>query len=224
MKKLSSFWGFYSNVYDILNQFQPYQKHLDLMCFLLSPQKNHIYLDAGCGTGNLSIKINKVGAEVIGIDYSNEMLARASEKNKGVRYEFADLDKEFNFNDDFFDGVVSNNVIAYLKNPRKMMAEVYRVLKPGSFFIVATLKDNWSPIHIYTEHYKQKGMVDTLRIFFPLLGLGICNAAIVKRIKDGAYHTYNQKSFAELMQSVGFSIEKVLFSYADQDVVIVGRK
>ncbi|WP_132029753.1 class I SAM-dependent methyltransferase, partial [Keratinibaculum paraultunense] len=39
-------------------------------------------LDVGCGTGNFSIKLAKMGCEVVGIDVSKEMLKVAEEKAK----------------------------------------------------------------------------------------------------------------------------------------------
>ncbi len=39
-----------------------------------------ILLDLACGTGNLSIEMNKLGHDVIGVDYSPEMLSEAMTK------------------------------------------------------------------------------------------------------------------------------------------------
>ncbi|TCS85230.1 methyltransferase family protein, partial [Keratinibaculum paraultunense] len=39
-------------------------------------------MDVGCGTGNFSIKLAKMGCEVVGIDVSKEMLKVAEEKAK----------------------------------------------------------------------------------------------------------------------------------------------
>ena len=41
-------------------------------------------LDAGCGTGNFSIKLAERGAHVTGIDLSTEMMAVAREKAVAV--------------------------------------------------------------------------------------------------------------------------------------------
>ncbi|AMP20963.1 hypothetical protein AZF37_07130 [endosymbiont 'TC1' of Trimyema compressum] len=43
---------------------------------LLKPQKGMRILDVGCGTGNFSIKLAKLGCEVTGIDVSEEMLKK----------------------------------------------------------------------------------------------------------------------------------------------------
>ena len=51
--------------------------------FLVSrvPQSAKTILDVGCGMGRLTAKLAKKGREVIGIDLSSEMIARAGEKS-----------------------------------------------------------------------------------------------------------------------------------------------
>ncbi len=44
---------------------------------LLAPQPGERILDVGCGTGQLTADIAKAGAQVIGLDYSSDMLADA---------------------------------------------------------------------------------------------------------------------------------------------------
>jgi len=191
---------------------------------LLNPKTDKIYLDVGCGTGNLAIKIHQTGARVIGIDYSIEMLDRARRKDENIRFEFADINKKLNFEDSFFDGVITNNVISYIENPNNMIREIYRVLKPKGKFIAATLRNNFSPYAVYKEHLKHVGLLHAFRIFFPLIGLGIHNMIILKKIKQNIYHTYDEKTFLNLIEQSGFTNIKILFSYANQDLVAVSEK
>jgi len=224
MKNTSNFWNYYSNVYDLLNQFYPYQKHLDLIYDLSAPQAGKLYLDAGCGTGNLAIKLSQAGANVIGVDYSDAMLVNARKKNKKIQFEFADLDAPLKFADNFFDGVASNHVIAFLKEPKNTLTEIYRILKPGAMFVAATLKDHFSPVAVYKEHLKHKGWLHTFRTILPLAGLSIASAVILKRIREGTYHVYNEKTFLCLLEQSGFTNIKILSSYTDQDLVAICRK
>ncbi len=43
--------------------------------------KRGILLDLACGTGTLSVEMSKLGYDVIGVDYSNEMLSEAMQKS-----------------------------------------------------------------------------------------------------------------------------------------------
>src|ERR687894_1987268 len=46
-------------------------------------------LDVATGTGDLAVALARRGAEVVGSDFSEGMLARAREKSSGVRWEQA---------------------------------------------------------------------------------------------------------------------------------------
>ena len=50
---------------------------------ILDVKKDEKILDLGCGEGTLAIKIQNQGANVIGIDLSEEMVLKA--KEKGIR-------------------------------------------------------------------------------------------------------------------------------------------
>jgi demethylmenaquinone methyltransferase / 2-methoxy-6-polyprenyl-1,4-benzoquinol methylase len=58
-------------------------------------------LDVATGTGDLAIKLRRRGCEVVGSDFSEEMLARAREKEPGIEWQWADAqalpyaDREF---------------------------------------------------------------------------------------------------------------------------------
>src|SRR3990170_1883280 len=104
-------------------------------------------LDVGCGTGNYTIELAKRGADVIGIDNSEEMVGLARRKAEGGRlkvfFQVADALK-LSFPDDSFDLIVSNGLLCFLKEPEKALMEMYRVLKPGGRLAVGVL-NKWSP-------------------------------------------------------------------------------
>ncbi len=75
-------YGIFSSVYDILTDNVEYEKIADTICSLL--HKNGVdgglLLDLGCGTGTLSLLLEKNGYDVIGVDASEDMLMVANEK------------------------------------------------------------------------------------------------------------------------------------------------
>ena len=94
-------------------------------------------LDAGCGTGLYTEWLLDQGADVVGVDVSEEMLARAREMT-GDRAEFhrASLGDPLDFAAaDSFDGVLSALVLDYVKEWREPFAEFARVLRPGGFLV-----------------------------------------------------------------------------------------
>ncbi|MCD4814382.1 ThiF family adenylyltransferase [bacterium] len=102
--------------------------------------KNKYILDAGCGTGNLAMRL-AADNRIIAIDSSAVMLGKAKEKLKNiksVRVEMGDI-TAIDFPVGEFEIVVSVNVLFNLENPRKAIQEAGRVLKSGGMFIVVSM-------------------------------------------------------------------------------------
>lgn len=69
--------------------------------------------------------------EIVGIDNSRNMLARASRKLKDKVQLFHMNGEMLLFPGEVFDYVILSHVIAVVEDPEKVLEEVYRVLKPG---------------------------------------------------------------------------------------------
>jgi len=104
-------------------------------------------LDVGCGTGNYTIELARQGADVIGIDNSEDMLAWARQKVKGERlkvdFQVADA-AHLPFSNSSLDIVISNGLLCFLKEPERALIEMHRVLKPRGRLVVGVL-NRWSP-------------------------------------------------------------------------------
>ncbi len=108
-------------------------KHGAALLDLLVPKPGERIIDLGCGTGHLTTKIAEAGAEVVGIDSSSEMVAEARSLYPNIRFEIADA-RDFAFAEPF-DGVFSNAVLHWVKEPEKAIACVQEALKPGGRFV-----------------------------------------------------------------------------------------
>ncbi|MCS7106382.1 MAG: methyltransferase domain-containing protein [Candidatus Aenigmarchaeota archaeon] len=99
-------------------------------------------LDAGCGTGRITVKLLEKGAKVFGIDISEKMLERARVKAKKFKkrceLKLASVYK-IPYPKNSFDMVVCNLVTSHLQNLKKAIAEMARVLKPKGFLIISDL-------------------------------------------------------------------------------------
>ncbi len=100
---------------------------------LLDVKPGERVLDLGCGTGPLTKKIKEHGAEVIGIDASEDMIAKAKENFTGVTFMVADA-ADFHF-DEPFDAVFSNAVLHWVHKADEAIKCVYNSLKPGGRFV-----------------------------------------------------------------------------------------
>jgi trans-aconitate 2-methyltransferase len=100
---------------------------------LLAPRATERILDVGCGTGHLTAKIAAVGARVVGIDRSDEMIATARRNYPELRFEVADAE-HFRF-DEPFDAVFSNAAIHWMKDQQGVAASIWQALNPGGRFV-----------------------------------------------------------------------------------------
>jgi ubiquinone/menaquinone biosynthesis C-methylase UbiE len=117
---------------------------------LLKPQAGMKILDVGCGAGKLSFLFNEYtqgGAEIVGGDFSEELLDKARARNKelgaSIDFQFLDFNKPFNFADDIFDLCTSAFAIYYASDLKFTFGEAHRVLKPGGrLFVSGPLPEN----------------------------------------------------------------------------------
>jgi SAM-dependent methyltransferase len=104
---------------------------------LLNPQPGELILDVGCGDGQLTSRIMAVGARVIGLDASPEMVEAA--RARGVDAFVADAqtlgltDQAARFGQ--FDAVFSNAALHWMLDPDAVANGIYSVLKPGGRFV-----------------------------------------------------------------------------------------
>lgn len=100
--------------------------------------KDKKVLDAGAGTGRLSVKLHKAGANVTALDISPEMLHLLSEKNSDIETVEGDME-QMPFEDGTFDMVFSTLALVHLKKIEPFMDEVYRVLKDDGIFVLVNI-------------------------------------------------------------------------------------
>jgi len=100
---------------------------------LLEPKAGERILDLGCGTGHLTAKIAEVGARVVGVDRSPEMIAQAREQYPAVRFEVMDA-RELALQETF-DAVFSNATLHWVREPERVIRGIGKLLRPGGRFV-----------------------------------------------------------------------------------------
>lgn len=115
-----------------------YNKHADFVSALgmpvvdlLNPQEQEYILDLGCGDGTLGVELEKLGAKVLAVDLSADMVAKSKEKGLDAYVMSA---TELPYKEEF-DAVFSNAVLHWVKDARLAVEHVYDALKNEGRFV-----------------------------------------------------------------------------------------
>jgi len=100
---------------------------------LLEPRPDERILDLGCGTGQLTAEIARSGAQTIGLDSSEEMIAQARNNFPELTFIVADAEA-FDFPEPL-DAVFSNAALHWVKNAEGAVSSIARALRPGGRFV-----------------------------------------------------------------------------------------
>lgn len=109
-------------------------------------KKGDVVLDLGSGAGiDLLLAARKVGPEgrVIGVDMTDEMIAKARENIKAAKLDNVEVRKgiieALPVEDSSVDWVISNCVINLSPEKSRVFSEIARVLKPGGQMLVSDI-------------------------------------------------------------------------------------
>jgi demethylmenaquinone methyltransferase / 2-methoxy-6-polyprenyl-1,4-benzoquinol methylase len=101
-------------------------------------------LDVATGTGDLAVALRGAGAEVVGCDFSEEMLERARRKEPGTRFEWADA-LNLPYGDDSFDAATVGFGARNFSDLPRGLSEMARVVKPGGRVVVLEITTPQKP-------------------------------------------------------------------------------
>lgn len=109
-------------------------------------KKGDTVIDLGSGAGNdvfIARSIVGESGKVIGLDFTEEMLAKANQNKeklgyKNIEFKLGEIE-QMPFENNAADVVVSNCVLNLVPDKNKAFAEIYRILKPGAHFCVSDI-------------------------------------------------------------------------------------
>lgn len=128
----------------------------DLLLFTLGDVKDKRILDIGCGEGAYLDIIAKIGGQIFGQDINSEYVNRALKnlKEKGYSTDIkVGTATKILFNDNYFDVVFAADFFEHVSYDEKdrVIAEVYRVLKPGGLFVIKTPNLDYLKISLFLK-------------------------------------------------------------------------
>ncbi len=98
-------------------------------------------LELGCGTGKNTIWLLEKAREVMALDFSEGMLAKAKTKIKSnkVTFQQADLTQPWNVSSAYADLISCNLVLEHIENLHFIFQQAADKLKPGGHFFICEL-------------------------------------------------------------------------------------
>ncbi len=160
-------------------------------------------LDVACGTGDLSIELNRGSeARIIGTDFCRPMLTRARSKSlsqaRTISYVEGDA-LNLPFEEDQYDAVTIAFGLRNLANVRDGLVELGRILKPGGRLAVLEFSSPVVPgfgrlFNFYFSHV------------LPRIGGAVSGSrGAYEYLPDSVSRFPDQKKLARLIEETGFS-------------------
>ncbi|KAI0424143.1 S-adenosyl-L-methionine-dependent methyltransferase [Xylaria sp. FL1042] len=150
-------------------------------------------LDLGCGRGRVAAHMTSFsGARVTGLNIDANQIAQAEEFNRKLNFsnEFIVHDQNnlpLPFADESFDAFYEIQALSLCKDPSALFKEIYRVLKPGSKFLLM----DWVSLPAYDPENPK-------------------HVSLMRRVKPliGAVGTPTPASFSKALQDAGFTVTR----------------
>jgi ubiquinone/menaquinone biosynthesis C-methylase UbiE len=229
------FWDNYFRTYDVLNEAIPYQKLMEDLIRACEAKKEDLIFDAGSGTGNLCIRLKEYGSKPVGFDSSEKAIKIHLTKDQDAEVYFGDLTDTLSFSDNYFDKIVSNNVLYTInKNIRlDVIKELHRILKQNGKLVIANVHIGFNPILIFCDHLKQsikvKGVLKTasdlpgkISAIGKMFYYSYC---LIDKDRKGKYAFMEEDEQKKLLLQAGFRhVHDTIKTYSNQSYLDMGIK
>ena len=161
---------------------------------LLENMSYDTLLDVGCGTGYLFELINNNSSSYYGLDISKKMLEVAKNKNNpNTEYVYGTAEK-LPFDDNSMNIVTCIQSFHHYPYPEEAIREVYRVLKPGGYYILSDTGIGEPLAFIFNK------------LIYPHMHSGDCNIqnrkSIEKRMINNNFKIDSSRNLTRLIYTV----------------------
>lgn len=146
-----------------------YGEHIMRYESVMEIVKDKVVLDIASGSGYGSAAISKAASKVFGVDIDAKAVKYSSEKYGNKKTEFlVGSGTDIPLANNAVDVVVSHETIEHIKNYKKFLHEIKRVLKPGGQLVISTPNDDEYPAgnHFHIHQFKINEFKKLLQTFF----------------------------------------------------------
>jgi len=227
-------WNNYMKCYDGLMELQAYRDNLKDILKRISPKPQEQILDAGSGTGNLSIQMKECGANILSLDFSPEALAVHLSKDPAACTLQASLEDPLPLDSNTQDKICCASVLFSLsKNGRALATrEFFRVLKPGKMLLVTAGTKQASLATLIKLYYlglrkssgrfpAALGVIFSLNKILPIL---YYNWRLQKLPPDEGFTILREEELSNLLKDSGFTDIEMDRTYGNSFLLITARK
>ena len=183
----------------------------------IDPRPGELVLDVAAGTGTSSAAIAKLGAHVVAADFSAGMIEVGRVRQAGnPRVEFVQADAtQLPFGDGEFDAVTISFGLRNIVEPKKALAEFFRVTKPGGRVVICEFSTPpLAAVRAAYYGYLQFGMPIVAR-------LASSNAEAYEYLMDSIRAWPSQPTLAGWLRDVGY--EQVAYRNLTAGIVALHR-
>lgn len=170
----------------------------------LNPLKKTKIFEPGCGIGVLGSFIkNKFNVEVSGMELSKTAILKA--RKKGISMKKGDLNNKWPYKSDYFDHVVSSQVIEHILDTDNFIKESKRILKPkGTLYLSTPNLAAWFNRIIFLFGYQP--FFTEVSNKDKTLGLKFTQNLTKNRNPLGHVRVFTLRALIDLLEYHGFSI------------------
>ncbi len=199
--------NFFSKLHEIATK-----DNFDHIKECLEYKKDCIFLDLGCDDGKKTCELAKIigSGRLYGIEIQDDQAKIA--ESKGIIVKRCDLNKRFDYSDEYFDVIYSNQVIEHLYNTDNFISEIYRVLKREGYAVIST--ENLSSWHNILSLCLGWQPFSSTNISNYRLGVGNPLALLKEKVPYFLswqhVRIFAYQGLREIFEIKGFKIEKIL--------------